>query len=382
MRERVWLVKRNFEGDIMMKKIMTQAELDGALANDETEFEFIKAGTFEINYSKAWVRVSAAASLKYDVLIRAWENSSVIARGSSRVEARGSSRVEARENSSVVAWGSSSVVARGSSRVEARESSRVIAWENSSVVARGSSRVEARGSSSVIARESSSVVAWESSRVVAWESSRVVARGSSRVEARESSRVVARENSSVVARGSSSVVARGSSRVEARGFVSLTAFGGTLKLSAKCHVFLCSKKAKVRGGQKTEAYIETAQDWCDFYGIEVKRGIATVYKAVRNDYASARDASFFYHPGSKPKAPEFDPITECGKGLHFSPHPRMAKEFYSADDMKFIACPVKLSEIVIHPEGSCPEKCKAPRVYGACYEVDEDGNKIKVKEAS
>ena len=342
MRERVWLVKRNFEGDIMMKKIMTQAELDGALANDETEFEFIKAGTFEINYSKAWVRVSAAASLKYDVLIRAWENSSVIARGSSRVEARGSSRVEARENSSVVAWGSSSVVARGSSRVEARESSRVIAWENSSVVARGSSRVEARGSSSVIARESSSVVAWESSRVEA----------------------------------------RGSSRVEARGFVSLTAFGGTLKLSAKCHVFLCSKKAKVRGGQKTEAYIETAQDWCDFYGIEVKRGIATVYKAVRNDYASARDASFFYHPGSKPKAPEFDPITECGKGLHFSPHPRMAKEFYSADDMKFIACPVKLSEIVIHPEGSCPEKCKAPRVYGACYEVDEDGNKIKVKEAS
>ena len=286
MRERVWLVKRNFEGDIMMKKIMTQAELDGALANDETEFEFIKAGTFEINYSKARVRVSAAASLKYDVLIRAWENSSVIARGSSRVEA------------------------------------------------------------------------WESSRVVA------------------------RENSSVVARGSSSVVARGSSRVEARGFVSLTAFGGTLKLSAKCHVFLCSKKAKVRGGQKTEAYIETAQDWCDFYGIEVKRGIATVYKAVRNDYASARDASFFYHPGSKPKAPEFDPITECGKGLHFSPHPRMAKEFYSADDMKFIACPVKLSEIVIHPEGSCPEKCKAPRVYGACYEVDEDGNKIKVKEAS
>ena len=54
------------------------------------------------------------------IVVVAWGNSSVEARGNSSVEAWGNSSVEARENSSVVARGNSSVVARENSSVEAR----------------------------------------------------------------------------------------------------------------------------------------------------------------------------------------------------------------------------------------------------------------------
>ncbi len=54
----------------------------------------------------------------------------------------------------------------------------------------------------------------------------------------------------------------------------------------------------------------------------------------------------------------------------------MACEFDS-DATKWIACPVKLSEIVTHPDGQYPQKCKAPRVCAPCWEVDRDGNRVE-----
>jgi len=262
---------------------------------------------------------------------------------------RGSSSptVEARESSSptVVAVGSSSP------RVVARESSspRVEAWDSSSP------RVEAWDSSSptVEARESSSptVVAWDSSspRVVAWDSSSptVVAVGSS------SPRVEAWESSSP--RGSvgkyAAVIASKSKRA-------------TLNIPGA--VIL------------TPPAITTAADWCDYYGVTVKRGIAILCKAVDDDYATehSRRAGIFYTPGSKPEAPDWDGgLAECGGGLHFSPHPLLAMDFVR-DATRFVACPVKLAEIVVHPSGHYPDKVKAPRVCGKVYEVDRDGQRL------
>jgi hypothetical protein len=326
-----------------MIKISTQQELDKALAAGETEFEFIAQLRFELRTPlNKWIKVSACVG----AVVEAW--------GSSRVEAWESSRVVARE--------SSRVVARGSSRVEAWESSRVVARESSRVVARGSSSVEA----------------WGSSSVEAWESSRVVARGSSSVEAWGSSSVVAWGSSSVVARESSSVEAWERSRVVACGYVSITAFGGTIKMSAKCHTFVRSLKAKITGGQTTDAITRTPQDWCDEYGVETKNGLALVYKALNDDFSSQRDSNFKYTHGTKPAAPCFD-NKECSHGLHASPSPKMAKYHFHSSATKFVGCWVKIEDMLIFPDGQFPHKCKFPSVAKPVFEVDIDGNPVKVE---
>ena len=223
-----------------------------------------------------------------------------------------------------------------------------------------------------------SIEAWESSRVEARESSSVVARESSRVVARESSSVVARESSSVVAWGSSSVVARESSSVVAQGFVSLVAFGGTLKLSAKCHAFIRSTKAKVTGGIKTNAIIKTPREWCDFYGVEVKNGFALLYKSVFPDFFNAQNRTVQYLPGSMPEANDWDGgKQECGCGLHFSPCVSMALEFHNEPNAKYVGCWVALKDMAVHPDGSMPQKCKARRVAKPIFEVDRDGKPVK-----
>ena len=194
--------------------------------------------------------------------------------------------------------------------------------------------------------------------------------GSSRVEAWESSRVVARESSSVVARESSSVVAQG--------FVSLVAFGGTLKLSAKCHAFIRSTKAKVTGGIKTNAIIKTPREWCDFYGVEVKNGFALLYKSVFPDFFNAQNRTVQYLPGSMPEANDWDGgKQECGCGLHFSPCVSMALEFHNEPNAKYVGCWVALKDMAVHPDGSMPQKCKARRVAKPIFEVDRDGKPVK-----
>jgi hypothetical protein len=271
----------------------------------------------------------------------------------------------------VVARGSSQprVVARGSSQphVEARESSqpRVEAWGSSQP------RVEAWGSSQprVEARESSQP------RVVAWGSSqpRVVARGSSQphVEARESSqpRVEARESSQP--------------RVEAWGFVQISTKGSVSGTASANVAVLTDGAAKIKGGKQTVVSVSTPAEWCEYYGVVVRRGVAILYKAVNDDYTSCQATpagqKIAYAPGTKPVAPDWDGgARECGGGLHFSPTPAMARSF-NENAVRFMACPVKLADISVHWNGNYPEKCKARGVAGnGCYEVDEDGEPVQV----
>ena len=220
--------------------------------------------------------------------------------------------------------------------------------------------VEAWGSSSptVEARESSSptVVAWESSSptVVAWGSS------SPTVEARESS----------------------SPRVEARGFVMLRILGhvvASLSASVMCRVQ--GKTAKVEGG--AVVYDEnpaTPQAWCDHYGVQVVDGVATLYKGVNDKYTTDRGTD--YSPGQTPVAPDWDGgDRECGGGLHFSPHPTMTLEFYG-EATKFLACPVSLADMSVHPSGNYPQKVKARGCCGPTVEVDRDGNVVEQTEVA
>jgi hypothetical protein len=123
--------------------------------------------------------------------------------------------------------------------------------------------------------------------------------------------------------------------------------------------------------------VKTPEEWCEFYGVEVKRGVAILYKGVDEDYSTdyARAKNISYKPGEKPEASDWNPIPECGCGLHFSPTPAHALRF-NRTAKHFVACPVLASEIIVHFPADYPEKVKAPRVYRACYEVDINGNPI------
>ena len=193
-------------------------------------------------------------------------------------------------------------------------------------------------------------------KFVAWGSSHVVARESSHVEAWGSSHVEARESSHVVARGSSHVVASK--------FVS-------------CHIH--GKKVHVKGGVKIVVpEIATAKEWCDFYGVEIKKGVAVLFKGVDDDFSTenARPKKIFYKPGETPTAPDWDGgKDECGGGLHFSPTPGHTLAFNSSAK-HFIACPVKVSTIKVHKGAQYPAKVKAPGLCSPCYEVNRQGERI------
>jgi len=120
--------------------------------------------------------------------------------------------------------------------------------------------------------------------------------------------------------------------------------------------------------------IHTPEEWCEFYGAEIKDGLAILHKAVRKDFRSSHD--FLYEPGTTPAAPDWDGgQAECGGGLHFCATPHHGLHF-DPQATRFMACPVRLDEIVIHPSAQYPNKIKAPRVSGPIYEVDIDGKPL------
>jgi hypothetical protein len=113
--------------------------------------------------------------------------------------------------------------------------------------------------------------------------------------------------------------------------------------------------------------------WVKFFDLPVVDDeFVYLYKALGVDFRGSYNG-FLYQPGTIVEAPDWDPTIECGGGLHFSPTPRMANHFYY-EAQKFVACKVKISEILVHPMGHSPEKVKAPRVY-EIFEVDVMGNK-------
>ena len=243
-------------------------------------------------------------------------------------------RVVALENSSVVALGNSRVVALENSSVEARG--------NSSVVALGNSSVEARGNSSVVARGNSSVEAWE--------------------------------NSSVEARGNSSVVARGN--VFVRWF-------SALKIKASFAVIV-GKMGEPRGVLEGGRILDckgptTPAEWCDHHGVEVKDGVAILYKGVNREFMS--DRGVCYAPTTIPVALDWDGGNcECGGGLHYSPTPNMTLEF-AQSATKWVACPVAISDMrPPHQNDQYPNKIKARGCCAPVWEVTKKGERVQNSE--
>jgi hypothetical protein len=235
------------------------------------------------------------------------------------------------------------------------------------VTASGSAQVTAYDSAQVRASGSAQVRASGSAQVTAYGSAQVTAYGSAQVTASGSAQVTAYDSAQVRAYGSAQVRAYGSAQVTASKFVAVT-----LQRTAW-------GKPKVTGGVVIEVpETKTVADWIEYHGLTVKRGLVTLYKAVDDDYATdhSRAKDIAYTPGSKPEAPDWDGgKAECGGGLHFVSKPVDGLRF-NESATRFVACPVKVSEIAFHADGDTT-KVKAPRVVGPIVEVDINGEPVK-----
>ena len=101
--------------------------------------------------------------------------------------------------------------------------------------------------------------------------------------------------------------------------------------------------------------------------------MVTLYKAVGADFRSEHGTD--YSPGLIPVAEDWDGgVRECGGGLHFCPRPFMSLRF-APNATRFVACPVSLSDIAVHPDGDTT-KCKARGCCFSTWECDIDGNPI------
>jgi len=190
----------------------------------------------------------------------------------------------------------------------------------------------------------------------------VMACGSPRVRACDSSTVRAYDSSTVRACGSSTVRAYDSSTVRAATLVA---------------VHLHHSTVNVQGGvilDHTRINEMDGAAWCEYHGVEVKRGIATLYKAVNDAWTT--DLGTDYSPGSKPSCDDWDPAPVCGNGLYFGPTPVHAFAYHDGAT-KFVAVGVRVSDLVQIPGSTA--KAKAPRVVRACVEVDINGKPIAAK---
>jgi hypothetical protein len=186
-----------------------------------------------------------------------------------------------------------------------------------------------------------------------------------------SSFITAGDSSKVLVIGHSDeltlVAVKGQAQAIIRGYAKVTTEENTLTQ-------LITLQASISGsGEVRRITSSNPIEWCKVFDLPIEGEYVTLYKALDKDFCS-RWRNFCYLPGTTVEAPDWDPNIECGGGLHFSPSPRMAKEFNPAAT-KFVACKVKLSEVLVHPEGVYPEKVKAPRVY-EIFEVDIEGNRL------
>ena len=117
-------------------------------------------------------------------------------------------------------------------------------------------------------------------------------------------------------------------------------------------------------------------DWCERYDIPVVDGVVTLYKYVNSDFKSFRGGD--YTPGTIPVASDWDGgKQECGGGLHFCPTPGHARGYQNG--AKYVACPVSLADIAVHPDPQYPDKIKARGCCAPVYEVDMYGKPVATK---
>ena len=232
------------------------------------------------------------------------------------------------------------------------------------------------GSASVWAYGSASVAAYDSASVRAYDSASVQAYGSASVRAYDSASVRASGSASVAAYDSASVQAYGSASVRASGSASVRASGSaSVRASRYVAVHLYSAHATVAGGvliDLTALDLNDTDAWVDYTGTERDGDTLTLYKAVRDDYASAHQSRTVYAVGSTVTAPDWRDDNDCGGGLHLSPTPHQAHD-YDPAATGFLRCEVAVADWRPIPGGIAKGKAREVRVVA---EVDIHGQEI------
>lgn len=118
--------------------------------------------------------------------------------------------------------------------------------------------------------------------------------------------------------------------------------------------------------------------WCEYHGVSVVDGIATVYKAVDDQYQAGHQYTMTsYEPGSTPSCDDFRANGYCGGGLHFGPTTLHAHA-YNIGASRYLSVGVRLDEINVIDgnDHNSQAKCKAPRIVTPCVEVDQYGRPV------
>ena len=182
-------------------------------------------------------------------------------------------------------------------------------------------------------------------------------------------------SATVTAYGSSTVRASGSATVTAWGSATVRAYGSaTVRATPWVAIHLHSACATVTGGHIIDVAALDLTDpatWCAYHGVPITDGVATLCKAVNDTWTTDRGVD--YSPGSLPEAADWRDNHECGGGLHFSPTPAQARDYYR-EATRYVAVGVRLDEL--SPILGSTPKAKARRVVVACREVTIDGTEV------
>jgi hypothetical protein len=142
-------------------------------------------------------------------------------------------------------------------------------------------------------------------------------------------------------------------------------------------VHLHSARAKVDGGvviDLTKLDLTTTADWADYHGVKTVDGHLIVYKAVDADLNSGR--GFHYPIGATVAAPDWNAGDFCGAGLHFSPTPAQARDYFP-DAARFLECAVNVADasVIGGTDTYSTPKLKA-RSVRVLREVDVHGDPL------
>ena len=275
--------------------------------------------------------------------VRALQGATIEASGSARISAGDRVFVRARDAADVRATTDSVVEALDAATVTVLARATVRATDACRVRALASAQVTASGHARVWAWGRASVTALDASEIEAWGAATVMATGSGKVEARGSATVAAGGSVRVRAFGAAGGAGRGRAQIEATDGVSIIRH---------------SLAATVSGGHVTDAVrFATPEEWCEYYGIDVDNGIGSSTRPSTK--TSTRTTAPPTGPVQSPCAPDWDGgDRECGGGLHFSPRPTFALPAPGRLDA-LRRLPVRLVDMVVHPQGDYPDQVKA-----------------------
>lgn len=278
--------------------------------------------------------------------------SSVEVYGHARVVAYGESEVRAHDESQVISNGRSKVYAYGNSTVKAHGRSHVHACHDTKVIAFGASRAELFENARGEARDMAEIWAWHHTEVWAFDTSRVYASQNARVKAYETALVELTERAHAELYGFAQAAVWDRSTVCARGSSLIKAFDASeVRAHGQSRVLRMSPEAKVHasGCATIMEPPETAEEYCDYFGVEARDGSAILYKAVRDDLSSFWDPDTRYTVGET-MVSECDPSREreCSTGLHAAPK-ELALRFgmQRCENFRLLEVAVPLGKMVV-----------------------------------